>query len=151
MMWNTINRVAATHKGIARAGGFLMGYLAASPLKHPFMALAALASGGEYLRRKREAEAMDAARNAALIVGETDPACRDPKSADCLDHARAAAVNAGTAVLHRGGGMLRKLGAFLFAVVTITTLVHGELVNAAISAGLCVACAWPYLPSIRHD
>ena len=149
-MWGSINRLAKANPTLARGGGFLVGYLAASPLKHPFMALAALATGGEYLRRKREAEAMDAARNAALMVGKTDPACRDPKSADCLDHARAAAVNAGAAALHKGG-MLRKVGTFLFAVVTITTLVHGELVNAAISAGLCIACAWPYLPSIRHD
>lgn len=96
MMWNTINRVASAHKGIARAGGFLMGYLAASPLKHPFMALAALATGGEYLKRKREAEATDAARQAA-VASYRD--CHDTPE-KCEADAKAAAVQAGLDAMH---------------------------------------------------
>lgn len=99
MIFSALNRLAKSNPTLARGGGYLLGYLAASPLRHPFAALAALSIGGEYLKRKREAAAMTAARLAAITTAKMDPACRDPRSAECLDHARANAVRAGMSAM----------------------------------------------------
>ena len=99
MMINSINKLAKANPTLARAGGFLLGYLAASPFKHPFAALTTLGLFGEYFRQKKIDTAEQAARDAAIEVGKTDPACRNLSSPTCVAHAKAAAIAAGEAAM----------------------------------------------------
>jgi hypothetical protein len=148
-MFGYINRIASAHKGIASGAGFLMGYLAASPLKHPFMALAALATGGEYIKRKREAEAMDAARGAAIASYQ---GCMAQHGENCEAEAKQAAIRVGFAKMQgRKPGKLRLIFAWLFGAGALACLAAGDGSSAAINAALCAVLAWPSIRALRQD
>ena len=145
MIGYALNRLAKGHKVAASAGGALLGYMAASPFRHPFAALAALGIGSEYLERKKEANAMAEARKAALMTGTVDKACRaDPHSAECVEHVKTAAVASGQAAMRRGG-MLRVMLAWLFGIAVLANAAHGDWSNAVLCAVLFLIAARPYL------
>lgn len=139
--YGSVLRSLSRNRAIASGAGFLLARAAFKG--NVFAQLASLWLGSEYLEQRKQDNARAAARLAAIQVGKNDPACRDPQSAECLDHAKSAAIAAGVSAM-RGPGFLRKLGCYLFAVGTIATAVHGDLGPAAINAALFVACAWPW-------
>jgi hypothetical protein len=104
MIGSYINSLANSNKGIARASGALIGYLGTEPTKHPYMTLLGAGLLAEYWRQKKIDAAEQAARQAAIQVGQTDPACVvDPHSTECMDHAKAAAIQVGLRITRRSG------------------------------------------------
>lgn len=147
MPYSPFLRTLARNRTLAAGGGFLLARAALAG--NLFAQLGALWTLGAYQEAKQDKATM-AARLAAIQVGKTDPACRDPRSPKCLDHAKAAAVQAGTAAMSKPG-KLRKVGAWLFVAGALACFAAGDGSSAAINAGLCIACAWPWIRALRPD
>jgi hypothetical protein len=141
MPYSAFLRTLSRNKTLASTGGFLLGRAALSG--NLFAQLASLWLGAQWVEQRKLAAAKQAASDAA-IAGYQD--CRQNGGDDvtCKEESKTAAVQAGTAAMSKGG-MLRKIGAFVFGAGALATLAHGEFVNAAINAGLCLLCAWPWL------
>ena len=92
MPYSAFLRTLSRNKALASAGGFLLGRAAIGG--NLFAQLASLWTIGQYQDAKAD-KARAAARLAAVQTGKTDPACADPNSPECIDHAKAAAVQAG--------------------------------------------------------
>ncbi|HUI12990.1 MAG TPA: hypothetical protein VL048_05915 [Xanthobacteraceae bacterium] len=92
MPYSAFLRALSRNKALASAGGFLLGRAAIGG--NLFAQLASLWTIGQYQDAKAD-KARAAARLAAVQTGKTDPACADPNSPECIDHAKAAAVQAG--------------------------------------------------------
>lgn len=119
MMFGSIKRLANSNKGLAALGGAMLGRAAVKG--NTFAGLAALGIMGEYFRQKKIDAAEQAARDAAIATGQTDPACLvDPRSPECVAHAEAAAVAAGRARMNRLGLFGRVLiGLFIFMMLNV--------------------------------
>lgn len=92
-MWSRINNIARRNKPLGFAAGGILGWFAWS---RPFAAIASLGILSEWVRRKKEAQAMKAARLAAITTGKNDAACvADIHSAECAEHVKAVAIKAG--------------------------------------------------------
>lgn len=96
MPYGSFLRTLARNRTLARTGGFLLGHAAVGG--NLFAQLASLWTIGKYQEAKQDNAAM-AARLAAIQTGKTDPACTDPNSPECIDHAKVAAIEAGRAAL----------------------------------------------------
>ena len=141
MPYSAFLRTLSRNKALARTGGFLLGRAAVSG--NLFAQLASLWLGAQWLEQRKLAAAKQAASDAAIADYQD---CRQNGGDDvtCKEESKAAAVQAGTAAM-RKPGKLRMIGAFVFGAGALACLAHGDLMDAAINAGLCILCAWPWL------